>query len=286
MIKINRTNFFKNNLGKGVIYYLLFNVIFFLSHLALVSIFSFFHFLLDHDLNTIENWLIRNSWEVIILAKVTSFSFLAIFIDMQNYDLNKISSYLKEVLRVPSRAGVVFTLFISVFFYILVSQFSGDIEKDQVQKNLIFSSFFGSFFFFIIDFVFIDVLKKNYNISQKDYKYFFIPFIILFFSVTKILLPYINEYIVLQLLHFTVLFTFGMSKRFSDSLIYGAFVIAPISSFYGLDIVWENAFSVLKSSNNLPHVGIILFWITGLVYYYKTQIKTERLKQQQVNFSS
>lgn len=270
-----KKNDFLFSLGarKILLYYLGFCILFLVIHLSFISLVSFFHFLLDHDMAVIENWLYRNAWEIIILSKLISASLIIKALKLNNYFVNSLFEIIKTDIWKPTRKVVVFIFFISILFYAMIMQFSGELINNTKETDFAYVSYIGSALFYLIDFLVINVLFRNIVITQKK-KYFAlgISLTALFLIFTKATLPYISKYYIFLILHFStlLLLLFKERKNLINPLLYTLIIIGPFSSLYGLDIVWDNAHSIYSYKETLPVVGISGIWLIGLGYYYKS----------------
>lgn len=258
---------------KIILYYLGYCTLFLIFHLAFLSFVSFFHFLLDHDMAVIENWLYRNAWEIIILSKSLA-AFLTIkALKLNNYFINSLLQILKTDIWKPTRKLIVLVCFISILFYALIIQFSGELINNTKDTQFAYVSYLGSALFYLIDFLVINVLVRNFKVRQKR-KFFILAFVltIIFLFFTKATLPYIDKYFIFLVLHFStmLLLLFKERKNMINPLLYTLVIIGPFSSLYGLDIVWDNAHSIYSYKESLPVLGITGLWLIGLGYYYKS----------------
>lgn len=267
-----KTEFLSLNGKKILLYYILFSFIFTLVNLLSLSVFVFFHFLLEHDMSTIENWLNRNTWEILILSKL-----VALFLSTKITKLNlvddiKYRDVLKRSFRIPSIrvGGLVF--FILTIFYAFITQFGGGVNVGQFKEELFYSSFIGSFFFYSCDFVFMYILFKIYSPEKRDLSKVMYLTLLIFIGSSKLALPYLSKYYIFLMVHFLSLYIFLLKDQLSDSFIYALFVIAPLSSIYGLDIVWDNSYSLFSYQKPLPVLGIIGIWLLGLGYYHTSRV--------------
>lgn len=258
---------------KILLYYIGYCTLFLITHLAFISLVSFFHFLLDHDMAVIENWLYRNAWEMIVLSKTISALLIIKALKLNNYFVNSLFQILKTDVWKPARKVLVFIFFISILFYALIMQFSGELINNTKETDFAYVSYIGSSLFYLIDFLVINVLFRNIEVKQKR-KYFAlgVSLIAMFLLFTKATLPYISKYYIFLVLHFAtlLLLLFKERKNMINPLLYTLIIIGPFSSLYGLDIVWDNAHSIYSYSESLPIVGISGIWLIGLGYYYKS----------------
>ena len=258
---------------KVIFYYLGYCLLFLVTHLSFISLVSFFHFLLDHDMAVIENWLYRNAWEMIVFSKTLSAFIIIKALKLNNYFINSLFSILKMDIWKPTRKVLVFVLFISVLFYALIMQFSGELINNTKEAEFTYISYFGSVLFYFIDFLVINVLIRNFKVTQKRKVFALILTLTIFFLFfTKATLPYIDKYFIFLVLHYLtlLLFLFKERKNIMNPLLYSLIIIGPFSSLYGLDIVWDNAHSIYSYKESLPLAGICGVWLIGLGYYYKS----------------
>ena len=171
----------------------------------------------------------------------------------------------------PTRAAIVFIIFLAVLFYALILQFGGEIVGGNKSVDFVYISYFGSIFFYFIDFIVINVLVRNITLKSKR-KYFLLmlSLTVIFMLFTKATLPYISKYYIFLVLHFftLLLFLFTNLKNIINPILYALAIIGPLSAFYGLDLVWDNAHALYSYKDSLPVAGIIGVWFIGLIYYF------------------
>lgn len=257
----------KSDNSKLALYYILFCVLFIISQVSLISIFSFFHFLLDHEMSVIENWLNRNSWEVLVFSKLISTSVVVKIAQLNSYYDISLIEFIKKINYRPTAKVIGMSVFILVLFYALLDQFGGGVVKNHFKQELFYSSFLGAFFFYIFDIIVIYFVRTIYQIEDKKWGRNCVIMSILFLISSKIALPYLDKYFIFLVVHFFTLFYLLYKSKFIDTIVYTLLVISPMSSIYGIDIVWDNAYSIFAFSNNVPHIGIILIWTIALIYF-------------------
>lgn len=261
-----------SNSKKILIYYFIYSFVFVLVHLGMISIFSFFHFLLDHDLNTIEGWLSLNAWEILVASKIISFSTIFYFLKMNNYKNVGLKSLLKPMEIIPHKKilGVIVFLLISFHFY--MSQLGGAMTINEVRSDYLYVSFFCSALLFIVDFSMIYVLEYFYQPIAGSFKIRLISLLFLFLISIKITQPFSSGIYFVLLIHFVSMYYFCRKKHFGNGLLYSLFVISPLSAFYGLDIVWNNSHSLVGYESEVPVIGIIGIWSLALSYFHYSRI--------------
>lgn len=252
---------------KIFIYFFGYCMAFFFFHLMLTSVFSFFHFLLDHEMGTIESWLSRNGWEIITISKVLSFISLVSLSQVNSYKEIKFIKNFTNMNLYPTKKSFVFIIFLLVMFYSLLNQFGGGIQSNQILDEIFFSSFIGAASFYGLDIFYLIYLVSYFELKVKEIPLVFIICLFFFMVSSKLVLPYISKYSVFLVIHFTVVFYFAWRKNLGDILLYLIVIVAPMSSIFGMDLVWDNSYSIFSYQHKLPVVGVLLIWITGLIYY-------------------
>lgn len=257
---------------RSIRYYVVFSLLFFFLHLCLVSLVTFFHFLIDHDLHIIENWLNSYAWELIIFSKVISFGITLFFYELNSVKEKLNFKKLKEYSYKPSSRSFVFSVFLLVFFIALTLQFSRGIELDKKFTNSFYLSFLGSGAYYFIDFLFLffTISKNKIEEKRSQIKYSLIG-IISFLLVTKLTLPYSTSFELYTFLHYLTLsiFLFNEPKNLGNIFIYSFCVISPLCALFGFDLLWGDIHSLYKYDKELPRIGICGIWIIGSLYYLR-----------------
>lgn len=248
-------------------YYFLYCLIFVLTHLMLISVFSFFHFLLEHEMGTIENWISRNTWEILAIAKLIACWGLIRITQLNYYGDKKIWDYFKEMKLKPTKKSLAFAAFVLVVFYSLIVQFGGGIKSNQFLDDLFLSSYLGSSIFYGVDIFCLLYLQRFFNFKQNSlYRWSFI-LLILFLISSKIVLPYLSKYFIFLIVHFLFLYYLGNKRLVGDMLVYLLLLVGPLSSLLGMDLVWDNSYAIFTYNEKVPVLGIISIWCVGLGYY-------------------
>ncbi len=256
-----------------IAYYLGYCFIFFLMHLSLVSIGSFFHFLIDHDMHIIENWLFTNAWELIIVSKIFASVIIIKALKLNNYIITNLFTILKTNRWRPSFSAMVLLIFLSIFLFALILQFGKGIEFNEKSSLYVMTSFIGSILFYLCDLLVINILLRNVvSFSRQKNSLLIFSILVIFIVTTKVTLPHVDNFFFLIILHFLtlLLLLFKERKNIMNIILYCCVVIGPLSSILGFDLVWENAHSVYQYNKTLPHLGIAGIWLIGIVYYFKT----------------
>ena len=104
--KFSKYNFFRH-----VVYYLGFHVGVWIIQLCLISLAAFFHFLLDHDLGTIENWVFDLGWQIVIFCKVSAFFIIRSFLNITKDPVTSFKNFVQDLWKIPSREVFAISIF-------------------------------------------------------------------------------------------------------------------------------------------------------------------------------
>ncbi|MEX0798014.1 MAG: hypothetical protein WD025_01130 [Bacteriovoracaceae bacterium] len=263
--------FFSSEARKTLTYYAGYCALFLFSYLALVSTISFFHFLLDHEMRVIESWLTRNAWEILTLAKLLASAVVLKALKLNNYLLKNSLDLIKNSEFFPERKALVLILFLMIFFLALVFQFNVDVAPNTGGSRFLFTSYLGSIVFYLVDLFVIYSALANFPLKRKRQKALLsVALPALFLISTKIALPYSEEASLFLFLHFGSLILLLIKTKYNlmNVILYSFLIIGPMTSVFGFDLVWGDAFS-LYLYPKFPALGIFLIWLTGFLYYFR-----------------
>lgn len=260
------------NFKKTLWYYTGFCLLFFVLHLALVSLVAFFHFLLDHDIAVIEIWINENSWELLVISKLIAFFIFSKVIQLNLDPANNLKEIMSKLRFLPDLKGTVLILFFSLLYPALLNVFEiqlipvGEWEFSHFQ----IASFIGNIFFYLLDFFLIVYLVMNLKLRGKTNRFllfFCISFI--FLIVSRVVIPYSSEsiFLFMHLLSLFTLFHRGM-RNLGNILLYSVLCIGAFAVLYGVDPVWAKTYS-LYSVTPAPIFPLLVLWLMGFVYYLK-----------------
>jgi len=240
-------------------YYFTFTLI----HLVTVSVVSFFHFLMDHSLSIVEDWVFRYSWELIIFSKVVSF--LIIHHVMR---INQVMFSLRKSIKMENYQGT-FHVFVGIIFlYFILIWLGKPIVSMAIFQNMDqqLIAFVGTFLFYALDILIYVALTKT-NESKFDF------FLLLFqafvaFGVFYIVVPMVSSESLWVFIHmFSGLLIYQASKSLVATACYLFFLTAPIAAFLGLDPIWKNNYSMISLVKNLSWGSSISIWSIFIIYF-------------------
>jgi hypothetical protein len=258
-----------SNVSRILKYYFYFCLSFLLLNVVFISVIAFFHFLLDHEMSIVENWIYRNNWEILFICKMLSFGLIYKTIELRMYSKNTISKFLRRGFRYPNHYIFVVIIFILTFVLGLGKLTYQDTHSRHTSYQMV--AFFGSFFFYFIDYVLVFYLKSLFDINKRWERYFFIfSSCTLFFLSSLINIPYLKDSSYYLLFHMFILFYFTLpnSSNWLIGFFYIFFLISPLSTFVGIDPIWGNEYSVFMLKNPLSFVYVLTIWFIAIFYQY------------------
>jgi len=246
--------------------YIVLNIFFIV---ATVSVASFFHFNLDHSLNTIQNWVYHHNWEIFILAKIISFLIIYRILDV--YSLNSVKTFSRNKKNINIR---VYVISFSSFLFLLFS--ANPVLNNQFEFSKILISSFGNIFVTILDTWFFFIVLKKESVTRIAVIISFTQ--ILFFTILfKIGLHVHISNVASNILNYIFLiYLFKLNKNINEVIIYLVIFLLPIKLILGLDTFWNNEFSLLTSQNEINithHVVAIIGSLVYITYFKKAVIK-------------
>lgn len=258
--------------NKVIFHYLIYSLIFIIIHFSSISVVAFFHFLLDHELSVIEYWLNRNGWEVLTFSKITSSVIFLSFFTL-NFSKSSIKETFKGFVYRPTWnacAIVLYFLISTIFcFYYL-----GDFKYGGDNEDFLYTSFLGSVLYYFTDYLVVVFILKAQQMNEKMRVTLSLYLSLLFFVSTKIALPYTSHFYLFIFLHFLTLLVFHArnQKNILNPLLYAVVIIGPLSSFFGVDLVWDNTYSPYQIDKTNITVSIMFVWLFGLIFHYKRKL--------------
>jgi len=265
---------FSKSMRKISFYFIGYCFVLLLVQISLVSIVAFFHFLLDHELSVVENWLSRNAWELLCLSKIIALYSITRVIKLNLYDDNSLINHIKKLDFKPMPQVIIF------IFYILVMDLGMLLRSTSMVYNIrslevgyALTSFLGSAVFFFLDMILVVLLLELFPVKKKRNKIILLSFFtLMFLIVTNVIYPYSKVNILYLIIFYS---TLGITLfKFPDNignLIWLATSFIGLSSIiFGQDLVWSSNYSLLQNSNNLPIIGHLICWLIGMIYLVKS----------------
>ena len=267
-------DFLQSNLGKQIILYCTFYFVLWGVHLILISLVSFFHLLLKHNIRTIGDWIGDRGWGLIILSKLSVFYLAMLFVNLKTKKIFSLKSYFRNSIQKP-RIEVIVTL----FFLLIALLGLGEIKYNStmiVELNRLVLSIIGSFVFFAVDYVLLVILDVFYPVREESLRLkrmLTLPLLFYFFSAATFVY---EQTISLKLYAFFILLVYSGEWRRKNWTLPAVFLIAfivPAFSLLGLDPVWGEIYSPMSASREISTTSIFILVIFAIGYLQYTQRK-------------
>jgi hypothetical protein len=273
--KINEViDFFDSPLGSQIKYYALFCFVLWSVHLILISLISFFHLLLNHNIRTIGDWIGDRGWALIIISKVLIFYFALQFIRLRSKKINLLRSYVRNSIQIPRKEVIVSLLFLLIGLM--------GLGKIVINNTLIFEldrmilSVIGTFVFFSVDYALLIVLEIYFPLeSTKDKKRKLIVFPLLFYYFNYATFIYEQTTSFKLYAFFFLLMYLGEWRRrnWTLPLLFLLAFLIPTYALFGLDPVWSSSYTFFKMEKVISSFSIFVLVAFALGYLERTQKK-------------
>ncbi|MDD4973427.1 MAG: hypothetical protein PHY93_03705 [Bacteriovorax sp.] len=271
--KINEViDFFDAPLGSQIKYYTLFCFVLWSLHLILISLISYFHLLLNHNIRTIGDWIGDRGWALIIISKVLVFYLALQFIRLKSKKINLVRSYFRNSIQLPRKEVIV-----SLFFLIIGLMGLGRITLNhtlifEIDRMLL--SVVGTFVFFSVDYALLIVLEIFFpleSVIDKNRKLFLFPLLFYYFTYAT----FIYEQTVSFRLYafFFLLLYLGEWRRrnWTLPLLFLLAFIIPSYALLGLDPVWNSSYAFFTVTNVISGFSIFILIGFAIAYLHRTQ---------------
>lgn len=270
-----RTNTFSSHVFKFLTYYLLFSMGFIFFFSAMVSVVSFFHFLLEHRFIVIEEWIHRNSWELLFLSKASSAYFIIKFLSIQVGIPDSFKRFFIDGLDFQVSRVVV-----SIIFMLAAVIFLGKPQlKDLDDVNYLYClfSFLGAIAFYGFDIFLLAYIRTIFALRRRRERAFLIVSLsIIFYLFNMIVLPFgekIDALIFANMLF--CLFLLELKRgAWSSILVYLILFVAPSFFIFGLDPIWSDQFSLFYFTGPLKAFHWLAIWPIVFVFLWFTREKS------------
>jgi hypothetical protein len=266
--------FFRSNLGRQMTGYLLFYLVLWSLHLIMISLVSFFHLLLGHNIRTIGDWIGDRGWTLIIFSKMLVLYLGMQFINLKTNKLASIKSYFRNSIQAPR-----IEMFSALVFLTLGLCGVGQMDQNAnmiFEVNRIILSLVGTFIFFSVDYLLTIVLDLFYPVREEDLKWKrLLLFPALFYFCTTA--TFIYELTISFKLYafFLLLMYVGEWRRrnWTLPLLFLSAFIAPAYLLFGQDPAWGDVYSFFSPGRKISSTSILLLIIftIGYLQYHLTK---------------
>lgn len=283
-----------SNLIKDISIYGLYQIGAFISCLLIISLFSFFHFLLNHKVFEIEEWVYEHGWFIIVSSKVLSTYVILKFTTLKNSYRRPIKEFFQNDLERPSGDVIVLSLFFLISNIFFSKPYFFEHLNNEFFKIVI--CFFSVILFYFTDVVTIYFLEKYSSISRLEKLTRMTFYLFIFFLNNKLIFPMISfketnpsdpsffEVNLLMTFHFFVILYLGLysteiqkiQRNLGNSLFYVVFILAPFAAFFGQDPLWGGLYSPFRLRVAL---GKEYYFSLGIILIFYLAFKSRKAKQ-------
>ncbi len=265
---MSKITILKSNLSKQVLIYCTYYLLIWLTQLILLSVSAYFHFLLSHRLEIIEEWIWDRGWILIVVSKLLSFYVMVQFISLQDSSRTALRNILSAKIAPLKLEVVVASALLFVLFVYLgaPAQFS----KTSIQIEQVVMSYFGNILFYIIDIFFIVVLQNYFPVGNRKKLSKIFLFGILFFGLAKLIYFYATDlnYVVTINFLFCLYILEYLPTNLKNVFAFLAIFVSPLSAFMGNDPIWGNSFSVFILNSKFTFFLLFINYAIGFAYIY------------------
>lgn len=263
--------FFQSNLGRQLVFYFFFYAILWGFHLILISLISFFHLLLNHNIRTIGDWISDRGWTLIIISKIVVFYLTMLFVNLKTRKVFSLNSYFRNSTQTP-RLEVIVTL----LFLIIGLMGLGEIRFNStmiVEIDRLILSIVGTFVFFAVDYVLLVILDVFYPVREEGLRLRRMAVLpLLFYFFTSATFIY-EQTITFKLYAFFILLMYAGEWRRKNWTLPALFLVAfimPAFSLLGLDPVWGEIYSPMAASKKITTLSLFILIAFGVGYLQYT----------------
>lgn len=269
--------FFRSNLGKQILYYFFFYAILWGFHLILISLVSYFHLLLNHNIRTIGDWIGDRGWTLIIIAKGVVFYLAMLFVNLKTKKIFSLKSYFRNSIQTPR-----LEFFVTIFFLLIGVLGIGEIKFNQTmifELHRLILSVVGTFIFFAVDYVLLVILEVFYPIRDEAVRLkriILLPLLFYFFSAATFVYEQTISMKIYALFLLLVYSGEWRRKNWTLPALFLVLFIIPVFSLMGLDPVWGEIYSPMAASKKIPSSSFFILIAFAIGYLqYTLQKKPE-----------
>lgn len=266
------TDFLDSPLGSQIKYYALFYLVMWSLHLVLISLISYFHLLLNHNIRTIGDWIGDRGWALIIASKILIFYLASQFILLKSKKINLLKDYIINCMHFPRKE-----IFVILIFLLIGLMGLGKITLNRTfifELDRILFSVVGTFIFFAVDYALLIVLEIFFPIDeQKEKNKKLLVFPLLFYSFTCATFIYEQTVSIKLYAFFFLLMYVGEWRRrnWSVPLLFLLAFLIPYYSFFGFDPVWNANYTFFKMERSISSFSLFVLISFAIGYLHNIQ---------------
>lgn len=266
--------FFESPLGAQIKYYALFYFVLWSMHLILISLISYFHLLLNHNIRTIGDWIGDRGWHLIIISKTLIFYLALQFIRLKSKKINLIKSYFRNSIQLPRKEIIVALLFLTIGLMGL-----GRIVYNRTilfEFDRMFLSVIGTCIFFSVDYILLVFLEMFFPLtSHQDRirKLFIFPLLFYYFNYATFIYEQTTHFALYSFFFFLLYLGEWRRRNWTLPLLFLIAFLVPAYSFFGLDPVWSSSYTFFAMEKMVSSFSVFILVAFALAYLERTKRK-------------
>lgn len=267
LVQVKVPDFLRSPLGRQLSGYLLFYLVLWSLHLIIISLVSFFHLLLGHNIQTIGDWIGDRGWTLILISKLLVLFVSMQFINLKTNKLSAIKSYFKNSIQRPR-----IEMFVVLVFLILGLWGVGQIgynHKMIFEVNRLVLSAIGTFIFFAVDYALVTVLDLFYPVREEQVRFQRILLFPLFFyfCTTATFIYELTISFKLYSFFFLLMYVGEWRRRnWTLPILFLLAFIIPCFTLFGMDPVWSNVYAFFAPKRSVSTSVFFILIIFAVLY--------------------
>lgn len=272
-LEVNLPDFFQSNLGKQVLGYALFYAVLWALHLIMISLVSFFHLLLDHNIRTIGDWISDRGWTLIIISKLLVLYLGMQFINLKTNKISSIRSFFRNSIQTPR-----LEMFTALLFLLIGLCGLGQVganSKMIFEFNRLFLSALGTFILFAVDYLLMIILDIFYPIredAERRQRLFLFPLLFYFFTGATFIYELTISFKLYSLFLLLMYVSEWRRKNWTLPLLFLLAFIIPAYTLIGLDPAWADVYSLFSAEKKISSFTFLIL-IAFALGYLQFQLK-------------
>ncbi len=265
----------EHRVSKFLVAYLIFTLFFMLVNICLISVVSCFHFMLDHNIGIIEDWLYGHAWEILITAKLIALYLYTSFFSFCQFEKHQFLN-LKAMLA-GNRLSYGIGIFYSYAVILLLNRGLFENPLGNINYPLQLICILGLFTLFGSDAFVVGQLYRKYlqGYVQGWRRFFFLLLAAALFSISsKLMMPYQGSFLGFYFAFGFICFfleALGKNEFLGGSIPFIILVIGGFSFFLGINPVFYGKFSLWKSPENIWWFAVFVSQLP-LIYFWKRRL--------------
>lgn len=268
-----KAKFLTTTLSRHFYFFLGFHFINAIVHLIILSTIAFFHFLLDHRLADIQDWVFFHGWEVLMIGKIISLVVIFRFLGILSFE-RKPLIHLLAFNRGFWRKELFICLAFSLAGLIIVGSPSREVSYEFSLYRLTMNSL-GVLVFYLSEALLVLALNKWLPLKRGQFPVEIFFFSLISFIVHKNLFVFGQGWNAPVIFHFIMIFSLlKMRGDFSwlHAVTWAVVFLVPLSVVFGMDPLWTHQFSPFEFGHDITGIEIGVFTLLTLFYLKRRKL--------------